>query len=364
MKQKALLYAADERRNVCNVATAAFPGDEMSKDLTTSSIHRQNILNNPFALEKIREHFAFKGTDFENEQVYTKAQVAELLGIDTRTIERYIRNHGDEFGTNGYRVLKGKSLKIFKLHYVSDINVGDKASSIGVFNFRSVLNLAMVLTESEKASEIRSRVLDIVLDVIAKKSGGHTRFINQRDQDYLPASYHEFSYRKLFTDALRDYVDMGGTKYRHFTNKIYQAIFKEDAAEYRRILNLCDKSRTRDTMYTEVLDLIASFENGIADQLKQRSEALGRKLTEAETDALFVASESNPFIRPYIEGARTRMASRDLCFRDALHDKLEGYIQSVPEVDFEKFLGETSKSLMERLDDEETLSVFRRLKDR
>ncbi|RVU84069.1 DNA-binding protein [Leucothrix sargassi] len=336
----------------------------MSKDLTTSSIHRQNILNNPFALEKIQEHFDFKGTLFESEQVYTKAKVSELLGVDTRTIERYVKNHSDELGANGYRVLKGKSLKIFKLQYVSDTGVGEKAASLGVFNFRAILNLAMVLTESERAKEIRSRVLDIVLDVIAKKTGGHTRFINQRAQDYLPASYQEFSYRKLFTDALRDYVDMGGTKYRHFTNLIYQAIFKEDAAEYRRILNITDKSRTRDTMYSEVLELIASFESGIADQLKQQSTALGRKLSQEETETLFRASESNPFIRPYIEGARTRMASRDLCFRDALHDKLEGYIQSVPAVDFEKFLGETSKNLSERLEQEEVLSVFKRLKDR
>ena len=336
----------------------------MSKDLTTSSIHRQNILNNPYALEKISEYFAFKGTEFEDEQVYTKAEVAHLLGIDARTIERYIRNHKDELGNNGYRVLKGKSLKIFKLRYVSDTDVGDKAPSIGVFNFRAILNLAMVLTESERAREIRSRTLDIVLDVIAKKSGGHTRFINQRDQDYLPSSYQEYSYRKLFTDALRDCVDMGGGKYRYFTNKIYQAIFKEDAAEYRRILNITDKSRTRDTMYSEVLELISSFENGIADQLHKRKEELGRKLTELETEAVFTASESNPFIQTYVETARVKMASRDLCFRDALHDKIEGYIQSVPTVDFKKFLGKTSKSLSERLEDEETLAVFQRLKDR
>jgi len=336
----------------------------MSKDLTTSSVHRQNILNNPFALEKISEHFAFKGTEFEDEQVYTKAEVAHLLGIDARTIERYIRNHKDELGNNGYRVLKGKSLKIFKLQYVSDTNVGDKMPSIGVFNFRAILNLAMVLTESERAKEIRSRTLDIVLDVIAKKSGGHTRFINQRDQEYLPSSYLEYSYRKLFTDALRDCVDMGGGKYRYFTNKIYQAIFKEDATEYRRILNITDRSRTRDTMYSEVLELISSFENGISDQLRKRKAELNRKLTEAETEAVFEESKSNPFIQTYVETARVKMASRDLCFRDALHEKIEGYIQSVPTNDFKKFLGKTSKSLSERLEDEETLAVFQRLKDR
>ena len=58
------------------------------------------------------------------------------------------------------------------------------------------------------------------------------------------------------------------------------------------------------------------------------------------------------------------MASRDLCFRDALHEKLEAYIKSVPEADFERFLGEKSKSLEDQLSDPETLEVFKRLKDR
>lgn len=58
------------------------------------------------------------------------------------------------------------------------------------------------------------------------------------------------------------------------------------------------------------------------------------------------------------------MVSRDLCFRDALHEKLEYYIESVPQVDFDKFLGEKSKTLEERLSDPETLAILKRLKDR
>ena len=58
------------------------------------------------------------------------------------------------------------------------------------------------------------------------------------------------------------------------------------------------------------------------------------------------------------------MASRDLGFRDALHEKLESYVQAVPKADFERFLGEKSRSLEERLSDPETMAVFKRLKDR
>lgn len=92
-----------------------------------------------------------------------------------RTVERYIAQHGDELKINGYRLLKGPSLKKFKdLVHVTLVNEGNKAPILGVFSFRAVLNLAMLLTESERAKFIRSRLLDIVMDVLAEKTGGHT----------------------------------------------------------------------------------------------------------------------------------------------------------------------------------------------
>lgn len=233
-----------------------------------------------------------------------------------------------------------------------------------MFNFRALLNIAMLLTESERAKEIRSRILDIVMDVVAEKAGGHTQFINQRDQDFLPAAYQEFSYRESFTNALNRHVDAGRFKYANYTNKIYQIIFRENAAEYRQVLRLGKNESVRESMYAEVLNLIASFENGVASQIEQKAQELGRKLSGAETDELFVQAETNPYLQPFIHDARTRMASRDLCFRDALHDKLQSYLQAVPKADFEKFLGKTSKALEDRLKDEKTLAVFKRLKDR
>ena len=336
----------------------------MNKDLTNSDIHRQNILNNPYALEKIEVHFALSGKHFEGQTVFTKADLARLFEVDESTIERYIAEYADELGKNGYQVLRGKSLKNYRLSDVSGTNEGDKAPSLGIFNFRALLNIAMLLTKSERAKEIRSRILDIVMDVVAEKAGGHTQFINQRDQDFLPAAYQEFSYRQSFTSALSRHVDAGQFKYAHFTNKIYQIIFRENATEYRQILKLGKNENVRESMYAEVLNVIASFENGIASQIEQKAQELGRKLTRSEAVDLFAQAESNPFLQPLIHDARTRMASRDLCFRDALHDKLHSYIQAVPQADFERFLGETSKALEERLKDEETLAVFKRLKDR
>lgn len=340
----------------------------MSHDLTTSSVARQNVLNNPYALSKLEEHLALGGLQFEGEILFTKSQVAEILAVDERTIDRYLTRSSEEIKANGYRVLKGNSLKNIKIAYVDDMNVVDiidpKVPSLGVFSFRAVLNIAMLVTESERAKAIRSRMLDIVIDVVAEKAGGHTKYINQRDQNYLPAAYMEDSYRKQFTDALRDYLEMGNLKYAIYTDKIYKAIFLENALEYKKVLKLANKDKTRDTMYAEVLKAIASFEYGLAVWMHDESVREGRKIKPSDLDNIIAEAEVNPFLKPAIEDARVRMASRDLGFRDALHNKLEHYIKTVPEGDFERFLGEKTKSLEDQLSDTKTLEVLKRLKDR
>jgi hypothetical protein len=337
----------------------------MTNDLTTSQRDRQNILNNRYAVGKVEEHLALGGTTYQGEVLFTKQQLVELFGISESLIEKYLASYGEELKNNGYEVLRGKKLRDFKgLMDVSVTDYGNKSPALGVFTFRATLNLAMLLTESDRARAIRSRILDIVIDVLAERTGGHTKYINQRDCDYLPAAYQEFSYRKVFTDALGSFLDMGKAKYGLYTNKIYQLVFRENAKEYKQILSIAEKDSARDTMYAEVLKAIASFENGLAQEMKTKTEQLGRKLSPGELDQLIEDAEHNPYLRPVIEDARTKMASRDLGFRDALHQKLETYIQTVPESDFERFLGETSKSLQEQLADPETLAVFKRLKDR
>ncbi|MFZ6771679.1 DNA-binding protein [Undibacterium sp. SXout7W] len=337
----------------------------MANDLTNSLVDRQNVLNNRYALSQAEHHLALGGVFFDGECVFTKQHVMAMFDVSDATIERYLSAHNEELKSNGYMLLRGKKLKEFKsLSNVTLMDEGNKAPILGLFTFRSVLNLAMLLTESEKAKLIRSRLLDIVIDTVAARSGGKTKYINQRDNQYLLAAFQEQGYRKQFTDALDQYVDANHWKYSRFTNLIYQSIFHENATEYRRVLKLAESDSIRETLYSEVLTLIASYEAGIAHELERASKQLNRKLTQKETEELFSKFEAHPLFIPLILDARTKMASRDLCFRDALHEKLSAYVKSVPEADFERFLGETSKSLEEQLNDPETLAVFKRLKDR
>lgn len=332
------------------------------KDLTVSQVQRQNILNNNLALQEVEKNVGIQTNYYEDEMWLTKKQVQEFYEISDSTIERYIDKNSEELTKNGYKVLRGKALKDYKENDATLMSEGSKISVLGIFSFRAFLNLGMLLTESEKAKVLRSMILDIVIDVMNQKAGGHTKYINQRDEDFLIQIIKEENYRKKFTDALNKYVAMGNIKYAVYTNKVYQAIFNENANEYREILKLDSKENIRHTMYSEILAVIAGFENGIADSIEQEYKKRGRKLTSNETDLIFTEAAKNPYLEPVIEKARNKMASWDLCFRDALHENLKNYISAVPKEDFHRFLGNKSKSLEERL--EETKEVFLRLKDR
>jgi hypothetical protein len=220
----------------------------------------------------------------------------------------------------------------------------------------------MLLVESDKARQLRSKMLDIVIDTINQKTGGNTKYINQRDTDYLTSAIKEPKYRKQFTDALNQYVDMGNYKYTAYTDKIYVAIFKEKAKEYCDILKIEQKKENlRETLYAEVLDLIASFEVGLAHDLKIKSEALNRKLSPAETNQVFADFAAHPLHSPLIDKARIKMASRDLHFREAFHHKLKEFIHSVSADDFDRFLGSHSMDFDKQL--EQAKEIFKRLKD-
>jgi len=338
----------------------------MSKDLTSSSIHRQNILNNPYALQEIEKATHITGIPYEGKTVVLKEQVASFFEVTPRTVDNYIEKYGDELRQNGYEVIKGKRLQNLKLAISklegNETDFVTRTTVLGIFDFRAFLNLAMLMAESERAGLLRQLILDIVIDTVNQRTGGGTKYINQRDEEFLHSWFEGENYRKQFTDALGNYVDMGKFKYPIYTNKIYVSIFREKAHEYRKVLKLHQNEKIRDTFYSEILDLVASYECGFADVLQKTFEEKGRKLTSSEVDSLFSDFEQQALWKPLIEQSRNKMASRDLAFRDALHQQLKEYITPLQRDEFERFLGEKSKELSDRL--EEAKDVMKRLKER
>ena len=332
------------------------------RDLTTSAIDRQNILNNLDAISNIQEYLGVKGMLFYGEYRFTKEQVADFYKVDTSTIDSYLSQYEKELKHNGYELFKGKKLKTFKDEFGGIINIQSKTTQLGLLNFRTFLNLGMLLVESEMAKAIRSKMLDIVIDTINKRLGGSTKYINQRDEDFFHTIIKEPIYRKEFTTALHEHLNMGNYKYAYYTDAIYKCIFHENAKQYKQILKLEEQENPRDTMYSEVLTLIASFETGVAYEIEVKAASLGRMLEKDEMDELIKSFSEHPSHKPHIENARAKMATRDYGFRQILHENLKHYIGSIDLSDYQRFLGEKSKALQERIED--SIDVFKRLKDR
>lgn len=329
--------------------------------LTKSAIDRQNILNNSVALPRIQQSLEVPALEFQGRLVLTKQMVADFYEVDIRTISRYIVQHKDELEHNGYFVCKGDDLKEFKLRYVKDINVPNKTPQIGLFDFRSFLNIGLLLTGSEKAKMVRGRVLDIVIATINEKTGGGTKFINRRDVDYLPAAIKEENYHKKLIDTIGQYVDGDAFKFSIIMDEIYKAVFCEKAREYKELLELGEKDVLRHTLYVEVLRVVSSFENGVAYEIEREAGVRSSMLLSIDEVKMIIGElAKHPMQTPYIYDARQKMASRDLAFRDVYHGNIAEYLKAVSSEEYERFLGSLSVDFDRLLD--ENKDVLERLK--
>ena len=332
----------------------------MAKDLTTSEISRQNILNNPVALPRIRKALDIKPLEFKGVLYITKQMAADFYEVDLRTIENCLSANEDELRKNGYSIWKGNSLKEFKLHFAPEIDFGSKITQLGLFDFRSFLNIGMLLTTSEKAKQVRSLMLDIVISVINEKTGGGTKYINRRDRNYVTSAIQEENYHRKMTDAIRDYVD-GHERFKYSTviDMIYKAVFCEKAKEYKKLLDLSEKDNLRRTLYAEVLVSISAFENQVAEMIKAKTKEMG-PISVEEVGQFIKELSAMPFVKPILEDARTKMASRDFALRDVYHDNIAEYLKAVSPEEYEKFIGSQSVDFDHLLD--QNKEVLDRLK--
>lgn len=337
----------------------------MNKDLTISRIDRQNILNNEMAIEEIQDKSGIEGISWEGKIYLTREAVAAFFEVDIATINRYIEQYNEELTENGYVVLQGQELNCFLSaisNFAKDINVPDHIRQLELFDFRAFLNIAMLLSESEKARALRLLMLDIVIDLINRRTGGGTKYINQRDKDYIGSALQEENYRRQFTDALKRYVAEDRYKYGHFTEMIYVSFFQEKANVYKKILDLKASDAVRDAFYSEILDIIAEYECGLADAIKQEYETLEHILSIEETEALFHRFESMALWEPLIHQARAKLESRDAALREEFHYQLSEFIQPNDEDEYQKFLG-AAVDEFERLM-AENQEALKRLKER
>ena len=133
---------------------------------------RQEILNNNRSLNIMNEYKTI--TTINNMEYETLDRVAEYFEVDYNCIKMLVINHRDELIKNGLLILKGKETKEFlasknncSTNYrgyfiVDNRKFANKSNTL--VNKRCFLNMAMLLRDSRVAQDIRSKILDIVLN--------------------------------------------------------------------------------------------------------------------------------------------------------------------------------------------------------
>lgn len=331
-------------------------------ELPDSAIDRQNILDNISAVEKVRQALHFTGVLFEGEYRYSKKMVADFYEVDVPAVNRYLAKYGDELKCNGYILCEGESLKRIKLQFGDLLDESAETTVLGLFGFRAVLNLGMLLTESEKARSVRSLVLDIVLDTINSRAGGGTKYLNRRNVNDLQAAVTEENHRKKITSAVCECVSGHQTmKYALVSDLIYRAVFREKAREYREILRSGSKDADKNTLFAEVLSVVSSFEDGVAGAIRRQFANKGHRLLPIDDVRLLIEEiADSPMQKPYIVEACSKMASLVLSFGNACRGNTADFLRTVTPDEFERFIGDQSIEFDAIL--EENKDVLKRLK--
>lgn len=99
----------------------------------------------------------------------TTEMVATFYDVDKNTVEQVIKRNKDELSRNGLRVLKGAELRQLKDELagqgtdVRDVSqsIGSRTASLTLFNRRTLLNVGMLLRDSEVAKQVRMYLLEV-----------------------------------------------------------------------------------------------------------------------------------------------------------------------------------------------------------
>lgn len=87
----------------------------------------------------------------------TTAMVATYFEVGLEAIKSLVKDHRTELEANGYGLLTGEELRSFK----NLSGIQSRTRSLALFSRRAVLNIAMLLRDSEVARQVRVYLLDM-----------------------------------------------------------------------------------------------------------------------------------------------------------------------------------------------------------
>lgn len=160
----------------------------------------------------------------------TTEMVARFYEVPEDTLKAVVRRNREELGSNGYQVLRGDELKRFKTE-VHPAPLFGNARSVALFNRKAILNVGMLLTESDVARKVRAYLL----------SAEEMLTEEQRRQAWLRSRLNGIEARNSFTETLKIIYEMSETSKSFgiwastFTTMMTKTTLKIDHKEFQAL---------------------------------------------------------------------------------------------------------------------------------
>ena len=122
--------------------------------LLESRALRESVADRTEALDRVKALILLP----DNMHVTTK-MVADYFEVGDKAINSLIQRHRSELESNGFRVLTGRKAAAFVDFNLKSTQVSGRG--VAVFARRAVLNVAMLLRDSQVARQVRTYLLDL-----------------------------------------------------------------------------------------------------------------------------------------------------------------------------------------------------------
>lgn len=159
----------------------------------------------------------------------TTEMVARFYEVDVEVVKKVVQRNREELESNGYRVLRGQE----RTDFVRD-NMSltlPAARHLALFNRKAILNVGMLLTESDVARKVRAYLL----------SAEEMLTDEQRRQAWLRSRLNGIEARNSFTETLKIIYEMSETSKSFgiwastFTTMMTKATLKIDHKEFQEL---------------------------------------------------------------------------------------------------------------------------------
>ncbi|ART69078.1 hypothetical protein BTO20_11215 [Mycobacterium dioxanotrophicus] len=160
----------------------------------------------------------------------TTELVARFYGVGLEAIKSLVKDNREELAANGFRVITGDELRSLKNLSGST----SRAASMALFSHRAVLNVGMLLRDSEVAQELRAHLLDVHRE--AKLELRAPDLSTPEGVAYMAAMFHDTANKLVIASNRLKEVEPKAAKFDNFIS----AEGDYDVNEAAKVINRAD----------------------------------------------------------------------------------------------------------------------------